>query len=47
MNLKQLPESHGYISGTVLTSIKYENWKIIFEVLSHLGLKFSEGDIFL
>ena len=47
MDLKQLPESHGYISSTVLTSIKYENWKIIFEVLSNLGLKFPESDIFL
>ena len=47
MNLKQLPESQGNLSSSVLTTIKYENWKIIFEVLSHFGIKFTEGDIFL
>jgi hypothetical protein len=46
-NLKKLPENRGKISSTVINNIKHDNWKLIFEVLSHFGIRFSEGDIFL
>ena len=41
MKLKQISEGQEYISN----SLKYTNWKIIFEVLSHFGLSFSEDDL--
>ena len=39
--LKPIQEEQEYISN----SIKYANWKIIIEILSHFGLSFSEEDI--
>ena len=41
LKLKHIPEGQEYISN----SLKYTNWKIIFEVLSHFGLSFSEDDL--
>ena len=46
-NLKQIPENQEYISFTYLNKIKYENWKIIFEVLSKFDLQFTETEIYL
>ena len=43
MKLKQIPDGQEYISN----SLKYTNWKIIFEVLSHFGLVFTEDDLSL
>ena len=43
MKLKQIPDGQEYISN----SLKYTNWKIIFEVLAHFGLIFSEDDLSL
>ena len=37
MKLKQIPDGQEYISN----SLKYTNWKIIFEVLGHYGLYFQ------
>ena len=41
--LKQIPEGQEYISN----NLKYNNWKIIFEVLAHFGLNFTENDLSL
>ena len=43
LKLKQIPEGEEYISN----SLKYTNWKIIFEVLGHFGLTFSDNDLSL
>ena len=43
MKLKHINEGQEYISN----SLKYANWKIIFEVLSHFGLIFSEDELSL
>ena len=39
--LKHIDENQEYISN----SIKYANWQIIVEILSHFGLSYSEEDI--
>ena len=41
--LKQIPEGQEYIAN----NLKYNNWKIIFEVLAHFGLNFTENDLSL
>ena len=43
MKLKQIPDGQEYISN----SLKYTNWKIIFEVLAHFGLVFSDDELSL
>ena len=43
IKLKQIPENQEYVSN----SIKYSNWKTIFEILSHFGLSFSEDELSL
>ena len=43
LKLKHIPEGQEYISN----SLKYTNWKIIFEVLGHYGLTFSDNDLTL
>ena len=43
LKLKQIPEGQEYISN----SLKYFNWKIIFETLGHFGLVFSDNDLSL
>ena len=45
--LKEIPEDQEYISFTSLNKIKYENWKLIFKVLSKFNLQFTETDIYL
>ena len=47
LNLKNLPENHEKVSPSIINGIKHDNWKLIFEVLSKLGLRLSEGDIIL
>ena len=47
INLKQIPENKDYISYTISNKIRYENWKIIFGVLSHFGLIFTDSEISL
>ena len=43
MKLKHIPDGQEYISN----SLKYTNWKIIFEILAHFGLIFSEDELSL
>ena len=45
INLQQIPESKEYISNPAIKKIKEENWKIIFDVLFNLGVKFDETEI--
>ena len=43
MKLKQIPDGQEYISN----SLKYANWKIIFEVLAHFGIVFTDDELSL
>ena len=47
IKLKEIPESKDSISisYTISNKIRYENWKIIFGVLSHFGLIFTETEL--
>ena len=43
MKLIPIPDGQEYISN----SIKYTNWKIIFDVLAHFGIVFSDDELSL
>ena len=45
VNLKELPENQKYKTYAINNKIRYENWKIIFEILGHFGLYFTEAEI--
>ena len=45
VNLKKLPENQKYQTYAINNKIRYENWKIIFEILGHFDLYFTEAEI--
>ena len=45
VNLKELPENQKYKAYAINNKIRYENWQIIFEILGHFGLYFTDSEI--
>ena len=45
INLKEIPENQKYKTFAINDKIRYENWKIIFEILGHFGLLFTETEL--
>ena len=45
INLKEVPENQIYKSYAITNKVKYENWCIIFEILGHFGLNFTETEL--
>ena len=45
VNLKELPENQKYKTYAINNKIRNDNWKIIFEILGHFGLYFTDSEI--